>query len=43
MAAKAKTFSGKGISFNFGANKKSSAKPRKSTGVRVHKGIAYGS
>ena len=32
----------KAVSFNFGANKKA-AKPRPKQGVRVYKGVSYGS
>ncbi len=32
----------KGTSFNFGANVKAK-KPRAKSGVRVHKGVSYGS
>jgi len=33
----------KSVSFNFGANKAKPKKPRPKQGVRVHKGVAYGS
>lgn len=42
MADKPKATVKKSASFNFGANKKA-AKPRKKSGVRVHRGVSYGS
>ncbi len=42
MAAKPQSKVVKSASFNFGANVKAK-KPRKKTGIRVHKGVSYGS